>query len=127
MKAMRLRKIGDFKYEDVELRDIKDDEILMKVEACGICGSDIPRVFELGAHTFPITIGHEFSGVIVDTARQEDKDIIGKKASVFPLIPCRQCESCETGHYASVQTITILAQDVMEDLRSIVSFHQSGT
>ena len=100
MKAMRLHKIGDFKYEDVELRDIKDDEILMKVEACGICGSDIPRVFELGAHTFPITIGHEFSGVIVDTARQEDKDIIGKKASVFPLIPCRQCESCETGHYA---------------------------
>ena len=87
MKAMRLHKIGDFKYEDVELRDIKDDEILMKVEACGICGSDIPRVFELGAHTFPITIGHEFSGVIVDTARQEDKDIIGKKASVFPLIP----------------------------------------
>ena len=117
MKAMRLHKIGDFKYEDVELRDIKDDEILMKVEACGICGSDIPRVFELGAHTFPITIGHEFSGVIVDTARQEDKDIIGKKASVFPLIPCRQC----------VQTITILAQDVMEDLHSIVSFHQSGT
>ena len=57
MKAMRLHKIGDFKYEDVELRDIKDDEILMKVEACGICGSDIPRVFELGAHTFPITIG----------------------------------------------------------------------
>ena len=31
MKAMRLHKIGDFKYEDVELRDIKDDEILMKV------------------------------------------------------------------------------------------------
>lgn len=85
------------------------------------------RVFELGAHTFPITIGHEFSGVIVDTARQEDKDIIGKKASVFPLIPCRQCESCETGIMPSVQTITILAQDVMEDLRSIVSFHQSGT
>lgn len=87
MKALRLRSIGDFGCEEVELRELKDDEILMKVEACGICGSDMPRVFELGAHVFPITIGHEFAGTIVEVSKQEDKELIGKKAGVFPLIP----------------------------------------
>lgn len=100
MKALRLRSIGDFGCEEVELRELKDDEILMKVEACGICGSDMPRVFELGAHVFPITIGHEFAGTIVEVSKQEDKELIGKKAGVFPLIPCGKCEHCETGHYA---------------------------
>ena len=108
MKALRLRSIGDFGCEEVELRDLKANEILMKVEACGICGSDIPRVFELGAHVFPITIGHEFSGTIVDAAQEEDRELIGKKAGVFPLIPCNECEHCETGHYAQCMNYNYL-------------------
>ena len=61
MKAVRLNKIGDFRMEEVPLPEVKGEELLVKVEACGICGSDLPRVFELGAHVHPITIGHEFA------------------------------------------------------------------
>lgn len=49
MKAVRLNKIGDFRLEETEIPEIKGEELLVKVEACGICGSDLPRVFELGA------------------------------------------------------------------------------
>ena len=100
MKAVRLNKIGDFRMEEMPLPEIKGEELLVKVEACGICGSDLPRVFELGAHVHPITIGHEFAGTIVKAAREEDQELVGKTAAVFPLIPCGECEFCKTGHYA---------------------------
>ena len=100
MRAKRLNGIGDLRVEDVELRDIKGDELLMKIEACGICGSDIPRAFKSGAHKMPITIGHEFSGTIIKAANDNDQEIVGKAAAVFPLIPCMECESCRSGHYA---------------------------
>ncbi|MDD4371073.1 MAG: galactitol-1-phosphate 5-dehydrogenase [Anaerostipes sp.] len=100
MKAMRLHAICDFACEEVELPELKDDEILLKVGACGVCGSDIPRVFELGAHVFPITIGHEFAGTVVKTANKKDEDLIGKKAAIFPLIPCGTCEFCKEEQFA---------------------------
>lgn len=108
MKAVRLNKIGDFCLEEVEMPEIKGEELLVKVEACGICGSDLPRVFELGAHVHPITIGHEFAGTIVKAAREEDQELVGKTAAIFPLIPCGQCEFCETGHYAQCENYNYL-------------------
>ena len=42
MKAVRLNKIGDFRMEEVPLPEVKGEELLVKVEACGICGSDLP-------------------------------------------------------------------------------------
>lgn len=100
MKAMRLHQINDFRLEEIEKPVPKGDEILLKVGACGICGSDIPRVYELGAKVYPVTIGHEFGGEIVAVGNPEDQGLIGKKAAVYPLIPCRECQSCQTGNYA---------------------------
>ena len=48
MKAMVLHAINDFRCEEIETPTPKGDEILVKIGACGICGSDIPRVYELG-------------------------------------------------------------------------------
>ena len=100
MKEIRLHKLGDLRCENITQRDLKDNEILVKVEACGICGSDIQRVFTLGAHVYPLVIGHEFAGTVVKTANKADEDLIGKKTAVFPIVPCMKCESCKVGHYA---------------------------
>lgn len=100
MKTVRLNKVGEFRCEEHPVPLLKNNEILIKVGACGICGSDIPRIYELGTRVYPVTLGHEFSGVVVDVADQKDKDLIGKKAAVFPLIPCGTCEMCDTGNYA---------------------------
>jgi L-iditol 2-dehydrogenase len=77
---------------------MEGDEVLIEIKASGICGSDIPRVFEKGTYHFPTIPGHEFAGVIIDAA-QQDRDLIGKRAAVFPLIPCRKCEACQIGEY----------------------------
>ncbi len=98
MKAWRLNNIGDFALENVE--DIKPakGEVLVKVKACGICGSDIPRVYQNGAHKMPLTIGHEFAGEVVDCSA-EGKEWARKKVAVFPLIPCGRCPSCLNKKY----------------------------
>lgn len=97
MKALNLHGIGDLRYEDVPLPSRLRGEVIIKVRACGICGSDIPRIFTKGTYHFPTIPGHEFSGEIVDA---DDMSLIGKKAAVFPLVPCMKCAACQTGEYA---------------------------
>lgn len=97
MMALNLHGVNDLRYEEVERPVPQADEVLLRVKAVGICGSDIPRVFVKGTYHFPTIIGHEFAGEIVAAA---DKSLIGRGASVFPLLPCGTCSSCETGHYA---------------------------
>lgn len=96
MKALVLHEIGDLRYDDVELPKRLDDEVTVHIQAAGICGSDVPRVFEKGTYTFPTIPGHEFSGIITDA---NDKLLVGKKVAVFPLIPCGKCPSCSIGKY----------------------------
>ena len=48
MKGLNLHAIKDLRLEDLPMPEPKGDEILVKIGACGICGSDIPRVYELG-------------------------------------------------------------------------------
>lgn len=97
MKALNLHGINDLRYEDVPVPVRLDDEVLVKVRASGICGSDIQRVFEKGTYHFPTIPGHEFAGEIVEA---KDKKMIGKKAAIFPLIPCFSCKACQVGEYA---------------------------
>ena len=98
MMACNLHGIGDLRYEEVPVPALADDEVLLQIKAAGICGSDIPRVFEKGTYHFPTIPGHEFAGLIVD-ANPEDRALIGKKAAVFPLIPCGKCAACQIGEY----------------------------
>ena len=78
MKAMRLHAINDFRLEEVEKPQPRGKEILIKVGACGICGSDIPRVYELGTKVYPVTLGHEYAGTVVAVGEDADPDLIGK-------------------------------------------------
>ena len=77
MKAWVLHDIGDIRYEEREIPVPGDGEVLVRVRACGVCGSDIPRVYETGAHKMPLVIGHEFSGEVVSLGRI-DSDKEGK-------------------------------------------------
>ncbi|WP_188993065.1 galactitol-1-phosphate 5-dehydrogenase [Paenibacillus nasutitermitis] len=100
MKVWPLHAIGDIRLETREMPVAAPGEVLLKVRACGICGSDIPRVFTKGTYSFPTVPGHEFSGEIVGVAEGGDKSLIGRGAAVFPLMPCRSCSACEIGEFA---------------------------
>lgn len=102
MKAVRLHKIGKLQCDEVEIPVPKGEELLVKVGACGVCGSDYPRVYEHGTSSgiYPLTIGHEFAGEVVGVGSKENEYLLGTKAALYPLIPCRECDSCVMGNYA---------------------------
>lgn len=100
MRAVRLFAPGDLRCVETDKPVIKEDnDVVIKVKACGVCGSDIIRVMEKGAYHHPITIGHEFSG-IVDQISDNAKHIKpGDRVTVMPLIPCGKCKYCKIGEY----------------------------
>lgn len=100
MKACVLHAVGDLRVEEVPTPEPKAGEVLVKVKAAGVCGSDIPRILQKGTYHFPCIPGHEFSGQIVKVGEGVDEKLVGRKTVVFPLIPCRKCPSCEAGKYA---------------------------
>ena len=100
-KVANLHGVNDLRYEDICLAECKSDEVIIEIKSCGICGSDISRVYTKGTYHFPTVIGHEFSGKVVYDP--EDK-ITGEKVAVFPLLPCFKCKSCEEGSYATCES-----------------------
>lgn len=99
MKANVLHGVNDLRFEDVAMPTLKSGEVLVKVRAAGICGSDIPRIFVNGTYHFPTIPGHEFAGEVVDAFDPENKKLIGTRAAIFPLIPCMECNCCKQGKY----------------------------
>ncbi|MCP4641014.1 MAG: galactitol-1-phosphate 5-dehydrogenase [bacterium] len=100
MKACVLHGIGDLRCEDAPDPVPGAGEVLVRIRACGVCGSDIPRVFTKGTYTFPTIPGHEFSGVIAGVGDGVDSEWMGRGCAVFPLIPCKACAMCGKGEYA---------------------------
>ena len=99
MKACVLHGVGDLRYEDVPVPALESGQVLVKVQAVGICGSDIPRVFKTGTYHFPTIPGHEFAGQVVKAYDKENEHLIGLRVAVFPLMPCRECNSCKVGSF----------------------------
>ena len=104
MKALRLYDPGDLRVEDIEVPVIKENEALVQVMYCGVCGSDIPRLLKYGAYFSPITPGHEFAGKIAKVGSEVKNFRVGDKVTVPPLIPCYKCEWCEKGVYSLCQS-----------------------
>lgn len=84
-------------YKEIPIPVLQPGEVLVQVKACGICGSDIPRVLGKGAHFYPITIGHEFSGDVVKLGDGVANVTVGQRVAVAPLVPCGHCDACEQG------------------------------
>ena len=99
MNAWVLHDINDFRLEAVEEPIPGKDEVLVEVKAAGICGSDVPRVYQNGTYSFPLIPGHEFSGVVAKTGRNVDDGWIGRRVGIFPLIPCMDCIPCRKKQY----------------------------
>ena len=101
MKACVLESVRNLVYRDVPTPQLlKDDDVLIHIKACGICSSDIDRVMKTGTYHFPTIPGHEFSGKIIDVGSAVAKELLNKRAVIFPLLPCKSCLPCKKGWYA---------------------------
>lgn len=97
--SAKLYGINDLRYEESNFEEVcGDDEVVVAVKSCGICGSDLGRVYIKGTYSFPTVIGHEFSGKVIFDPK---KELENKKVAVFPLIPCFKCDSCNKKSYAT--------------------------
>lgn len=83
-------------YKQVPDPECPENGVLLKIEACGICGSDL-RTYEGGSSNkiYPSIIGHEFVGVIVESNNPEYQK--GITLTVAPMIPCGECWCCVQG------------------------------
>ena len=99
MKAARLHAPGDLRYEEVDVPSLNEGEVLVRVKAVGICGSDPARVMLKGTYSYPTIIGHEFSGEVVELGSGVESASIGDRVTIIPLIPCGTCDYCAIGEY----------------------------
>lgn len=100
MRAAVLYGVDDIRVESVRVPEIEADEILVRVKAAGICGSDLPRVLGQEAHYYPIVLGHEFAGEVAEIGKEVTGWKIGDRVAGAPLLPCHTCVDCLKGHYA---------------------------
>ncbi len=100
MLNLTLKKNQSFALDKTESKKVLPDQYKIKVCYTGICASDIPRAFKNGAYYYPLVLGHEFSGKIVERGEKASKYKINDFVSVFPLIPsCNNCSSCKKKQY----------------------------
>lgn len=92
---------------------ISDDDVLVKIEEVGLCGSDL-YFFESGmigddALPFPLVLGHECAGTVVEIGQSVTKVKLGDRVCLEPGIPCGKCEHCMTGRYNLCQKVDFMA------------------
>ncbi|WP_413113617.1 zinc-dependent alcohol dehydrogenase [Thaumasiovibrio sp. DFM-14] len=94
-----LTALKTFEFKQYPLPEIADDEILVRVEGCGVCGTDVHEYRNDPFGVMPIVLGHEGTGEIVKLGSKISKDTIGKPVQVgskliTSIIPCGECDPC---------------------------------
>jgi len=102
MKAIRLYAPRDMRLEDIPSPEPGPGEVLIRVRAVGICGSDVH--YYVDGHigdtrpSFPFVLGHEFAGEIAALGPGVEGLPVGTRVAVDPAIPCGHCEVCLEGN-----------------------------
>lgn len=101
MKALLLTEKQKLSIVDMQLPELKPDEMLIKVAACGVCGTDL-HLYNgeegAGNSTLPLIMGHEFSGTVVETGDKVSRFKTGDRVTVDPNVYCGECFQCQRGN-----------------------------
>lgn len=94
MRAGVFREKGIVRVEEVSVPEVSEGEVLIKVAACGVCGTDIKKIFHRYVEP-PQILGHELGGTVVAVGRSVTKWKPGNRVMSFHHIPCGKCFYCE--------------------------------
>ena len=101
MRAIVLDRPGSFRVAEVPDPTPGEGQIVVKVDACGVCGTDIHIMDgEFPPTPYPITPGHEFAGTVVAVAGDVPAQMdlaVGTKVAVDPSLYCGYCRRCRPG------------------------------
>ena len=81
--------------------DCGGGKVKIEVRFCGVCGTDLHVLHDTFPNCPPVILGHEFSGVVVETGRGVTKVAAGEMVTVFPAsaVICGKCPYCRSGHF----------------------------
>ncbi|MBN9109346.1 MAG: 2,3-butanediol dehydrogenase [Pseudonocardia sp.] len=118
MKAARFYGPGDIRIDDVPEPTTQPGTVKVEVEWAGICGTDLHEYLEgpifaptadaphpLTGESVPITLGHEFAGVVAEVGAGVDRVRVGDRVAVEPYIICGTCDACTQGRYNVCATL----------------------
>jgi len=111
-RACVLHAKEDVRIETTEIGPVGPEQVLIRVQAGGICGSDIHYYWEGGIGTIrvsePIVLGHEFAGRVEAVGANVGKLQVGELVAVNPSKPCGTCKFCREGYYAQCMNMEFL-------------------
>ncbi|MFC7393057.1 zinc-dependent alcohol dehydrogenase [Scopulibacillus cellulosilyticus] len=90
----------DISIKTLDRGVVKKNDVIVKVSAVGICGSDLHMYAGHGGYDwiqYPLVFGHEISGTVVEVGEESDASIVGKRVIINPYMPCGHCEFCLRG------------------------------
>jgi (R,R)-butanediol dehydrogenase / meso-butanediol dehydrogenase / diacetyl reductase len=118
VKAARFYGPGDIRIDDVPEPATRPGTVKVEVEWCGICGTDLHEYVDgpifaptaeaphpLTGESIPITLGHEFAGVVAEVGEGVSRVGIGDRVVVEPYIICGRCDACRSGRYNVCHTL----------------------
>src|SRR6476619_3797972 len=101
MEALVIHAPGDLRVETIATPETGPGQLLVKVDAGGICGSDLHYFHHGGFGTVrikePMVLGHEVAGVIAEAGAQVRGFAVGERIAISPSRPCGRCRYCQEG------------------------------
>lgn len=112
-KSAVLNKVYDMQIKETLVKKMKSTDVLVKVMAVGICGSDVHfydsgRIGDFVVND-PLILGHESSGQIIAVGDEVTDFKVGDRVALEPGVPCGECEYCRTGRYNLCPNVQFMA------------------
>lgn len=130
MKTAVMLDTGKMGFEERAIPVPKDDEVLVKVEYVGICGSDLHYYEQgrIGNYIVepPFVLGHESGGVVVEVGKGVTHLKVGDRVALEPGKTCGQCEFCRTGRYNLCPDVVFFATPPVDGVFQEYVAHEAG-
>jgi len=103
MRVVMYYSNSDLRLKERPLPKIGKDELLLRVEACGICGSDVMQWYRI--NRVPLVLGHEISATVVEKGGEVKGFSLGDRVVAAHHVPCNNCYYCKNGYHTVCDTL----------------------
>lgn len=108
MKTLICNEPFSIEYVERELPSYEANEVLLKIKAVGICGTDIHAYAgRQPFFSYPRVLGHEICGEVVEAGASVTSAKVGDRCAVIPCIPCGECPACEEGKTNCCENVSL--------------------
>ena len=102
MRAAVYRGINDVRVEEIAVPEIGPGEVLVRIDTCGICGTDLKKI-HTGSHAAPRVFGHEMAGTVARVGKGVTRFEVGERVMAYHHIPCGACYFCRKATFAQCE------------------------